>query len=71
MLIRLRNIFVGNVHLCVRVYVYTRLHLEEEILRELFLVLGTEEVHVYTFRGLSHPLAWARFPTPPALARGN
>ena len=32
--------------MCVRVNVYLWLDLEEEIVKELFLVLGTEEVHV-------------------------
>lgn len=33
-------------HVCVRVYVYTWLDLEEEIFKELFLALGTEEVPI-------------------------
>lgn len=36
--------------MCVRVNVYLWLDLEEEIVKELFLVLGTEEVRVLVLR---------------------
>ena len=36
--------------MCVRVNVYLWLDLEEEIVKELFLVLGTEEVRILVLR---------------------
>ena len=36
--------------MCVRVNVYLWMDLEEEIVKELFLVLGTEEVRILVLR---------------------
>lgn len=48
--------------MCVRVNVYLWLDLEEEIIKELFLVLGTEEVHVLVLRASGFSGVWAGFP---------
>lgn len=47
--------------MCVRVNVYLWLDREEEIVKELFLVLGTEEVHVLVPRASGFSLVWAGF----------
>lgn len=46
MIIRLRNVFVRNVCMCMSVYVYTWLDVEEGRVEELLFVLGAEEAHV-------------------------
>lgn len=48
--------------MCVRVNVYLWLDLEEEIVKELFLVPGTEEVHVLVLRASGSPGVWAGLP---------
>lgn len=45
--------------MCVRVNVYLWLDREKEIVKELFLVLGTEEVHVLVLRASGFSLVWA------------